>query len=201
MSRVDEGSLAVGRVWARSLLQLASAEGREEEVLAELAAVAGAVTADENTVDFFASPLVDPESRRNALEGAFRGQLSELVVDTLQVMNRKGRLGLVTAVAEAYREELDAAAGRVEARVVSAVPLSESTRASLAAAASRWTGKAVRMREEVDPGILGGLILEVGDQKIDTSVANAVDSVRDDLLARTETEMRGERFRAAFESE
>jgi len=76
----------------------------------------------------------------------------------------------------------DEAAGRVRVRVTTAIPLSEADREQLGRDLSAQLGKDVRMVAEVDPTILGGLLLQVGDRLTDASVAGRLDQLRRKVL-------------------
>jgi F-type H+-transporting ATPase subunit delta len=168
----EAGELGVPRVYARAILDLAAAGGGEDDLLGELDDLARLIAGDGELATFFATPLVEEQARSEAIETIFRGRASDLLADALQVINRKGRLALLPAIADAYRGELRRLRGRVDARVTTAVPLSQAQRESLQAALARFSGKAADLVEKVDPGILGGLVVEVGGEKIDSSLSN-----------------------------
>jgi len=172
MASVDERSLALGRVYALAILALAEPQGQGEAVLEELAGLAQLLASDAELELFFASPLIEEEAREEVIEKTFRGRVSDLLVDALQVANRKGRLGQLRAIAEAYRLEYRSLHGMVDARVRTAVPLSPELREQLRAAVARFTGKQPDLTEKVEPSLLGGMIVEVAGKKIDTSVSS-----------------------------
>jgi F-type H+-transporting ATPase subunit delta len=172
MASVDERSLALGRVYALAILALAEPQGQSAEVLEELAGLAQLLAGDADLELFFASPLIEEEAREEVIEKTFRGRASDLLVDALQVINRKGRLGQLRAIAEAYRLEYRGLHGMVDARVRTAVPLSPELRDRLRAAVARFTGKQPDLTEKVEPSLLGGMIVEVAGKKIDTSVSS-----------------------------
>ena len=164
--------MALGRVYALAILALAEPQGQSEEVLEELAGLAQLLAGDAELELFFASPLIEEESREEVIEKTFRGRVSDLLVDALQVANRKGRLGQLRAIAEAYRLEYRGLHGMVDARVRTAVPLSPELREQLRAAVARFSGKQPDLTEKVEPSLLGGMIVEVAGKKIDTSVSS-----------------------------
>jgi F-type H+-transporting ATPase subunit delta len=179
----------VARVYAESLIRLAAEDRREDEVRDELEALAGVVDSAPALARFLESPLVEDQAKRATLEDALRGRVSDLVVDGLQVMRRKGRLGLLRAVAHAYRELWIERRNRVEVRVTSAVALSDELRARLVQALARRTGREPMLVERVDPELLGGLVVSIGDDKIDSSVATRLERMHGDLLARASREL------------
>ncbi len=171
----DERELAVARLYAGATLELAEAAGASESVLEELALVGELLDRDPNIESALSSPLVDTEVRRELLETALRGRASDLVVNSLQVMNRKGRLGLLRAFIEGYRREFEAMRGITEVDVVIAEPLSTEQRARAQQVAEKWTGGQVRLVEIVDSEIIGGVIFKAGDRKLNRSVSRELD--------------------------
>lgn len=171
MASIDERSLALGRVYAKAILDLAEQQGQSVPLLEELSELAGLLDRDAELANFFSSPLIEPEVREPVIEKVFRGRASDLLVDTLQVINRKGRFGMMRAIAEAYRMEYRDLHGLVDAKVRTAVPLSVAQRAALQTAVAHFTGKQPSLIEKVDPALIGGMVVEVAGKKIDSSVA------------------------------
>lgn len=178
---LDVRALAVGRVYARALFSLSEEMESSEEALGELDGIVEGLRAEPAFAEFFASPLVDSEARREVLEKALRGRASDLVADGLQVMNRKGRLSLLPAVAEAFRHELERARGQIEVQVTTAVELSAALRERLIEAVGKVTGKEPQLAARVDPELLGGMVLTVGDRKVDASVAGEIQRLSERL--------------------
>jgi F-type H+-transporting ATPase subunit delta len=189
MSTVNDTQLAVAGVYSRALLDLARERGEEDALLDELTQLADYLAGNPAFADFLASPLVDGDARREVIEKAFRGRASDLLVDGLQVLNRKGRLGLLAAVAQAYRSQYREEKGLVDVHVRTAVPLSPALRQQLEEAARRFTGRIPFLIEQVDPALLGGLVVQVGDRKMDASVASRLAEIARRLDARGSQEI------------
>lgn len=189
MANFNDRELAVAKVYARAMLDLAQQSESSAEVLEELDAILAQAEASEELSDFLSNPVLDIGARRESLEVIFRGRVSDMTLDSIQVINRKGRLQLLPVIAEAYRAELRERQGLVEVHVTSAVPLPEAQRQRLLAAIDRQTGKKSQIVETVDPDILGGLVVRVGDDKIDTSVARELDKLSAALAERASKEI------------
>ena len=97
--------------------------------------------------------------------------MTDVLIDSLQVLNRKGRLGILRAVVATYRDALEARRQIAEGVVTTAIPLRESIRSKLLEATSRRFGRQIRLVEVVDDSIVGGIVIRFGDEKIDASVA------------------------------
>jgi F-type H+-transporting ATPase subunit delta len=133
--------------------------------------------------------VVDAKARQKTLEKIFRGKRSDLFVDAMQVLNRKGRLGLIEAVAEVYYLELEELRGRVEVHVRTAAPLTRRLREKLGEMAKIQAGREVDLVESVDESLIGGLVVQIGDRKLDASVATRVKRLRAALLDRASREI------------
>ena len=193
MVSFSEQEMAIARIYADSILELASATGDVEVLLHELAELAGHADADPEFHAFLASPTVDTAHRCAAIEKLFRDRCTDLLVDSLQVMNRKGRLGLVPALAQAYRQAHKQLQGRIDVHVRSAVPLTDAHRDMLRGVVRDRTGKDADLIEAIQESIIGGLVIQVGDQKLDSSVARKLRTLSVRLMERAALEIHGER--------
>jgi len=187
MSFNDE-TLAIARVYSDALLELAEEQGVAEALEEELQQLVAQIESTPAFRAFLESPLVDTDKRRDALEKMFRGRLSDLLVDGLQVMNRKERIGLLPAVAHVYHQTLNERRGRVEVRVITAVPLDEAQRRHIEEAVAASLGKKPVLQESVDPSLIGGIVFQIGDRKIDGSVASHLNTLSEALLTRASRE-------------
>jgi F-type H+-transporting ATPase subunit delta len=186
-SQAEEQSLA--RVWSDAVFGLAAGRGVEDGILEEWRGLVELLDRDKHLEAVMASPLVNNEEKRQLIEKGFRGRASDLFVDTLQVLRSKGRLGLLRFIATAFHEAWMASKNRVEVRVTSAVPLSPELRQSLVAAASKFAGREAELVEKVDPRLLGGLVVRVGDDKFDDSVARELELLLGSFAARGSREL------------
>jgi F-type H+-transporting ATPase subunit delta len=180
---------AIAAVYAAAMLGLAERRGDADALRAELDELARLARAAPALGAFFANPLIDADRRAESLERMLRGKASDLLVDALQVINRKGRIGLLSAIAAAYAARHDVLRGVIEVRVASAVPLDGGQRERLRAAVRAKTGCEPRLVESVDAELLGGLVIRLGDRKADASIATRLHTLVAALLARATQEI------------
>ncbi len=178
MANVQDKQLAIARVYARSVLELAGSEEARGDVVGEFQALVTHAAENADFQHFISSPLVDPVARSGSLEKLFRGQMSDLAVDALQVINRKGRLALLPAIAAECRREAQGLRGRIDAQVTTAVALGDQLRAELELAIESWVGKPADLEEAVDPQLIGGMVLRIGDRRIDRTVSQDLHGLR-----------------------
>lgn len=189
MANVDEREREVGRLYAEAILHVAEEQGQAEALESELDELVKALDGNPALERFFASPLVEEEPHAQAIEKAFRGKASDLLVDSLQVINRKGRLGSLRAIATEYRSALRALRGWMDVHVRTAVPLTDALRARLTAALAASTSRKPSLIEHVDPAVMGGLVIEIEGRKIDASLASRLHDLSGALLARASREI------------
>jgi len=193
MAKQDEQSMAAARVYGHSMLALAQRKNRAQDLLEELRDLMALLKREPRLRTFFDSPMVDTETRRAMIERTFRHRASDLLVDSLLVLNRHGRIDLIEDVVEVFRTAFQARRGHVDAHVTSAVPLDEAQRRRLKAAIKAVDGREPDLVEAIDPELLGGLVVRVGDRKIDTSVAKDLRTVRARLAERAAREILADR--------
>lgn len=179
----------VASVYAESLLDLANETQSAEAIMAEFDEIVGLMDRDETFARFMESPSVDSEGRRAALEKIFRGRLNDMMLNALLVLNERGRSAIVRRVHRAYRLALEAQLNQAEVEVTSAAPLDADVREKLKTVMKDRLGKDVILVEHVEPSIVGGLIVQYGDTRLDASVVGQLKRVRARLLERASREI------------
>jgi len=175
---------------------VAEERGQTEDVAQELRAVVRDVYPQTPGIEeTLASPAIKRSAKAPILEHAFKNNVSDLLFNFLIVLNAKDRLSLVRHVAAAYRDIVDERAKRVRVSVRSAVPLSDEQTERLKQAISQATGLEPVVAAKVDESLLGGMIVQVGDQVFDSSVRYRIEAMRNQLLARSSYEIQAGRDR------
>ncbi len=180
MANTDQTTIA--EVYARSLLGLATERGESDTIDSEFAEFAGHLKADPDFKAFVTARVIDADQRRKSLDVMFQGRMSELLLNTLHILNNKDRLEIVGEVQRLYHELTLEQQAIVEVHVSVAEPLSDVMRTRLQQLMESRTGRTVRLAEHVEPALLGGLIVRVGDEQIDMSVARQLRRFQDRLL-------------------
>ena len=162
---------STARRYARALLLLAQERNRIQEVKRELERLARYL---EGAPALFAQ-LLSPGLGKQAREKILRSLIAPfgLSPDTgnfLLLLNDKSRLDHLQKIYEAYLVLSDEASGISRARVSSARPLADDSRQRLVAALSKRTGKSILAEFAVDPGLLGGVKVQIGSLLLDGSV-------------------------------
>jgi F-type H+-transporting ATPase subunit delta len=168
-------------VYAEALI--AAAGDRAEEVGRELADIVQGVFADRKVEAYLASPAVSRRRKEPVIAQAFGDRVSPVVRNLLGVLNQNGRLGILRALQAVYQGILDQRAGRVRVGVRTAAPLADDQKQRLTDTLAARLGREPVLDVRVEPELLGGLVVRIGDRVIDTSVRTRIESLRAQLMA------------------
>lgn len=174
----------IARRYAQALFMAAQKKDAIDRVADDLT---GVLAVDRSVGDrfrlFLEAPQVPTEHKFAALEAAFRPVVHGLVVEFFRLLLNKKRLFELRAIVEEFGRLVEVHRGIVRARVTSAVPMADAELAGLVASLESGLKKNVRVVSNVDPGILGGLVVRVGDRIADKSVRTMLNQLREQLLA------------------
>lgn len=179
---------ALGRRYAKALLELAREQGEVDSVLRDVGALAGAWKTSADLRELVRNPVV-PRPALKATVDAVMEKLgcSRLVRNTVKLLADKGRLPHLEEVLHALEELAEAETGRVRVEVVSAKPLSDAYYDRLTEKLKRVTDLKVVLVKKQDPSLIGGVVTRVGDQVFDGSLSNRLSELKETLLANGET--------------
>jgi len=173
----------VARRYGHALFELAHAHKVEQSVWDDLVALRQVLDKDHRFLDLLAAPQIPDEDKHalagNVLSGVAQPMLRNFV---LFLIDRRRADYLLDIIAD-YGTRLDELQGVAEARITSAVPLTSEELTAIIKHLERMSGKSVRHHLEVDPAILGGVIVIIGGEIIDHSVRHDLMRLRDSLRA------------------
>jgi F-type H+-transporting ATPase subunit delta len=178
MARRDSAA----RRYAEAAFQVAERDGTFETWRSELDA-AVSVAGDERALRVLANPAIPEERRAEALTALIGGQVSQPVLNPIQMLLRRGRIEELPRVAAEFRRLDDARQGITHATVTSAAPLTSDEVTALTERLEQSTGGRITLHVEVDASLLGGLIVRLGDRMIDGSVRGRLERLRTRLVS------------------
>ncbi len=170
-------AIAVADVYVEALLGLVADDAQAERLAGELQELASVLTGLEGAGELLGAATSDA-GQTAWFQRVFAGRCSQTLEALLAVMARKGRLGLLPLVARRFRLALNARQGRVEVTVVTARELAEPQHRALSETLRAVTGAEPVLRTRVDPSLLGGVRVRVGDREYDTSLAGQLKRLR-----------------------
>jgi F-type H+-transporting ATPase subunit delta len=176
---------AVGETYAKALLPLAVQHGEARSMLQELERAAALLAEVQDFATWIAHPGVPLQEKIDLVEKAFRHHISDLTCDALVVTCRHGRLVHLGEIVQSFRRRLEESEGRIRVQVVAATPLEDQARRELEAVLAERLARLPILEVDVDPEILGGLIVQAGDQRLDLSVQCHIEQLRAALHRKT----------------
>jgi F-type H+-transporting ATPase subunit delta len=192
----DVGTQRVAKVYAEAILRAAEAQNQEDELYAELESLLNDVLpADPRLEAFLSSGAIGKHAKAEVIRTAFAGRASDLLINTLLVLNDHERLDLLRPIGAAYRQLRDQRAGRIRVVVRSAVPLPDDQRHRLLQQLRDTFHKEPLLETQVDQDLLGGMVVRVGDWLYDQSVRTQLETLRNQIIARSSYEIQSGRDR------
>ena len=172
----------IARNYAETLLVLATRAQDLRGWGKMLTDVANAMRENATLRLFLESPRVSSAQKSEVIGKAFTDRMPRLMLRFLQTIVQHRRQMLIPAIAEEYLNLVDEAEGRIHARVTVAKETDDAGRAAIASQLSRMFGKEVVPHLSVDPSIMGGVVVHVGDTVLDGSVKKRLASLRRKML-------------------
>ncbi len=161
---------SVARNYAEALLALARKADDAAGWGTMLRQVADAIDADLTLSRFLESPRIAADQKSEVLAKALGDRVPRLFLRFLQQLVKNRRQGLIPVIANEYETLLDASAGIVHARVTLAKAASDAEVSSIGAQLSKVVGKTVVPHVSIDPAIIGGVVVRIGDTVMDGSL-------------------------------
>ena len=175
---------ALGRRYAKALLELAREQGELAPVLRDVGSLADAWKTSADLRELVRNPVVPRQALKAAVDAVMEKLgCSKLVRNTVNLLADKGRLAHLEEVLDALEELAEAETGRVRVEVISAKPLNDAYYARLTEKLKRVTDREVVLVKKQDPSLIGGVVTRVGDQVFDGSLSNRLSELRETLLA------------------
>jgi F-type H+-transporting ATPase subunit delta len=175
-------STTIARNYAEALFEVGETGGQTDSFASLIDAVAGAVETTPEVQAVLMSPKVPKGEKARLLGAALKGTSREFVL-FLQALVKRGRQRLLREIATEYETLLDLKHNRVRAGVTLARPADAALQREIQAALSRQLGKEVLPTFHVDPEILGGTVVRVGERIHDGSVRRRMTKLRRQLLS------------------
>jgi F-type H+-transporting ATPase subunit delta len=194
----DVGSEHIGAVYAKGLLGAAESAGQTAAVVAEFDdVVREALDRFPQLGTVWASALVSPDDKVGMLDRIFAGRLTPVLLRFLKVVAQHGRLDCLRAIHAQVRIQYDQLRNHIPVRLTTATPLSAALVDGIMASLRSQLGGEPVLEQAVDPTLLGGAVLRIGDTVYDGSVANQLEQLRQHVSDRSahEIQSRRDRFR------
>jgi len=167
----------IAEVYARSLFEVAQEHDRLDQVREQLGQFAGALHDNRELAVFFFSPYFSSEEKKQGLHRMVEGA-DEVFMNFLEALVERHRMPAIFRIRTRYEEMWDQIKKLLPVEVTSAVRLDESIVSSIGQRIGEQTGNEIELTTVVDPDVLGGIVIRVGNFILDASIRNSLNQLR-----------------------
>ena len=167
----------IATVYARSLFEVAKESGKLDEVREQLGQVADAIAGEHSLQVFFYSPYFSPDEKKEGLRKAVSDP-DPTVLNFLDLLIENHRMPALLRVRRSYDGLWEKENDLLPVEVTSAVELDEETVRHIGERIGEQTGRKVQLTSSVEPDLLGGIVVRVGNSIIDASIRNRLEQLR-----------------------
>lgn len=166
--------------YAKAIMELAVDQNKVRAVESDMRTVQETVAENDNLREMLASPIVKTSDKEAVLNGIFKDS-DMLSKELFALLGRNKRIGLLSEVARQFVLLYERMQGQDVAHVVTAVPLTAELEKKILARLKQITGKEVTVENVVDPSLIGGFVMRVGDLEYNASVASKLSNLKREL--------------------
>lgn len=156
--------------YAKSLIDLAREQNALEAIRQDMVQVIEVMKESSQLRAVMANPIIKLDKKQSILDQIFGGKVHQAVASFFNIMVRKGRAGILYSTAKEFIEEYNREKNIVLAKVISAAPLSPEHYQQVQDIIKAETKGEVILDNQVNPDLIGGFIITIGDKQLDTSV-------------------------------
>ncbi len=188
---VEQVAQNVEHVYGAALAELALEAGQLDEIAEEVGQLLLLLREHPELTSLLGSRVLSASERSASIERMFKGQVNDLLYRFIQVINAKGRTDKLVDILDALTEIIEQRQGTVEAEAWVAKELGADQAANLAEKLSAALGRNVVLQQKVDPKLIGGLKLRLGDQLLDGTVATQLKLLKHKIMEQGREKVRG----------
>lgn len=171
----------VSKTYASALFELVTEEQMVDQILAEYEFVSNSFDEFPELFDIITSPQVSIEEKGKIIDETFGKHVSEILTNFFKLLIDKKRSDVMHEVYGDFKALVEAQKGLVVAKVESVIPLEANEIKDLEAKLNNVTGKTVTVNNVINPDIMGGLVVKVGDKVIDGSIKRKLENLKHEL--------------------
>ncbi len=167
----------IATVYARSLFEVAKEAGKLDDVREQLGQLADAIAEEHELQVFFFSPYFSPDEKKEGLKKAI-SDADPIVVNFLELLIEKHRTPALMRIRRSYDRLWERENDLLPVSVTSAVELDEETVRNIGDRIGEQTGRKVQLSSSVEPDLIGGIVVRVGNSIIDASIRSRLEQLR-----------------------
>ncbi|TXK37171.1 ATP synthase F1 subunit delta [Pontibacter qinzhouensis] len=173
--------IRVASRYAKSLIELASERNVLEQVQADLQLFSQVVSQNRDFQLLLQNPIIKSDKKLAIITSVFGKKVNPLTLAFFGIITRKRREPILEAVAVEFQNQYNELKEIQVATVSSAMPLTAALREQIIMQLTVQTGKSIQLIEKVDPSLIGGFVLRVGDKQYDSSVRHSLNKLKNNF--------------------
>ena len=170
--------IQVASRYAKSIIDLAVEQNALEPIKKDIELFLGTCRVNPALQAILKNPIISLDKKANILDGLFGDKLHKMILSFFHIVIRKGRSEILYATAKEFISQYNIIKNVVKATVTSASPLSKENIAQIEDVVKQATKGEVILSAQVDPYLIGGFILKVGDKQFDTSLSSKLNKLK-----------------------
>lgn len=171
----------VNRRYAKALLDFATDTNLVDQVYEDVVKIKGIIAASPELRSVLKSPVIMPKQKEGVVDKVFTGHISEPSINFLKVVIRRGREGVLEETMFSFIEQYRELKGISVATVTSAVALTEDQMKDIQARLVKRSNLQVEMVQVIDPSVMGGVKVQMGDLMFDATVSKQIEGLKRSL--------------------
>ena len=168
--------------YAKSLIDLAKEQGDLDVIKADMEQIAAVIKSSTELQAVLSNPIIKTDKKQNILTSLFGGKVRPEILTFFGIMIRKGRSGILYPTAIEFVNQYNEIKGIVNAEVTSAALLSAENLEALKTSIATQINAQVILSNKVDPSLIGGFVVKVGDRQVDVSLAGKLNKLERYLI-------------------
>jgi len=174
--------LTVASRYAKSLIDLAQEQNLLEVFKTDMSLFLHTLKANPELKAVISNPIISHSKKKHILADIFTGKIDKATLSFFNLMIDKNRGAVLYTSAEAFIDQYDIKEHITKATIVSAAPLSEVNKKTIVTEVEAMTKGTVDLHTKVDPTLIGGFILTIGDRQLDTSISGTLKKLKKDFV-------------------
>jgi len=164
--------------YAKAILSLAKEKGVEKEVNKDMQLIVSTISESNELQVMLNSPVIKITDKKKVLEALFADKVNKITLQLFSVLAENKRMNLLEAIAKKYTLLYNQSNNKQVAKVTTVIPLTKELEEKVIAKIIALTGNKATIENSIDPSILGGFILRIGDMQYDASISNHFNKLR-----------------------
>lgn len=177
--------IVVAKRYAKALFEIAKEQDKIAQYEAELKLIVDAMNDNVELQQIIRHPSIGLGKKTDLIDNIFKGKVSEHVLQLLKLLVTRGRQDILSFMLTDYVQISDAALGQEKAIVYTPFAISEAQQQVIAAEFSKITGKIVRVECVIEPSLLGGIQVRIGNRVYDASFSGKLERLRKSMISST----------------